>query len=89
MAVLGSFKNEEMSLPRLLDALTALDFPASQISFTLVSDGSTDRTPELLKAWATPRPNARVIIGPGGQGKAEALNLALRAAPSLGSRRGL
>jgi cellulose synthase/poly-beta-1,6-N-acetylglucosamine synthase-like glycosyltransferase len=80
VAVLGSFRNEEVSLPHLLDALDALDFPTGQLSFTLVSDGSSDRTPELLKTWAATRHNAHVIIGPGGQGKAAALNLAMRAA---------
>jgi cellulose synthase/poly-beta-1,6-N-acetylglucosamine synthase-like glycosyltransferase len=86
VAVIGSFKNEEKSLPRLLDALAALDFPSSRMSFTFVSDGSTDRTLELLEAWSATRRNVRVIKGPGGQGKAEALNLALdsalRAEPS-------
>jgi cellulose synthase/poly-beta-1,6-N-acetylglucosamine synthase-like glycosyltransferase len=80
IAVIGSFKNEEVSLPRLLEALTGLDYPAPRISFTLVSDGSTDRTLGLLEAWAALRPNARVIVGPGGQGKAAALNVALESA---------
>jgi cellulose synthase/poly-beta-1,6-N-acetylglucosamine synthase-like glycosyltransferase len=82
VAVLAAFRNEEGSLPRLLEALTALDYPVAQLSFTFVSDGSTDRTVELLHAWADSRANAHVLITADSHGKAAALNLALAAAPA-------
>ncbi len=81
VAVLASFKNEAFAAPHLLDSLAALDYPGSRISFTLMSDGSSDRTPELLTSWAAGRPNASVLIGPVSEGKSVALNRALAAAP--------
>jgi cellulose synthase/poly-beta-1,6-N-acetylglucosamine synthase-like glycosyltransferase len=81
IAILGAFKNEEDALPALLDALAGLDYPAERLSFTFVSDGSRDRTPARLHAWAAAHPNARVLVLAESRGKACALNVALEAAP--------
>jgi cellulose synthase/poly-beta-1,6-N-acetylglucosamine synthase-like glycosyltransferase len=80
LAVLIPARNEERILPRVLDALSHLDYPTDRISFILVSDGSSDRTPELFALWAQGRPNVKVLILEG-VGKAVALGAALAEAP--------
>jgi len=81
VAVIGSFKDEEFALPHLLKSLAALDYPSQRLSFTLVSDGSSDGTVRILTKWAAGRSNVHVIVTPISQGKSVALNLALEAAP--------
>ncbi len=40
--------NEERNLPRKLASLQALEYPPDLLEIVVVSDGSTDRTPQLL-----------------------------------------
>jgi cellulose synthase/poly-beta-1,6-N-acetylglucosamine synthase-like glycosyltransferase len=81
VAVIAAFKDEEFALPDLLRSLDAVDYCSERLSFTLVSDGSSDGTVPMLAQWATGRPNVHVIATPISQGKSVALNLALKAAP--------
>jgi len=80
LAVLIPARNEEGILPQVLDALSHLDYPTLRISFILVSDGSTDRTPELFARWAHGRANVSVVVLEG-VGKSVALGIALAEAP--------
>lgn len=82
VAVIASFKDEEFAVPHLLSSLAALDYPSHRVSFTLVSDGSSDCTEKILADWAARTPNAQVIATPDSRGKSEALNLALASAPA-------
>ncbi len=75
--VLVPCHNEAASLPRLFQALEALDYPRAMLRLTLVDDASTDSSPALAHAWANERSWARVLALAGNVGKAQALNLAL------------
>ncbi|NUO64180.1 MAG: glycosyltransferase [Gemmatimonadaceae bacterium] len=44
--------NAERSIARTLDALTAADYPAGRRHILVVSDGSTDRTDEIVRGYA-------------------------------------
>lgn len=77
VAVLVPARNEQAVAGRLLAALSRLEYPGEQLSFVLVSDGSTDNTSAVFHDWARQRRNARVVELPEPQGKAAALNAAL------------
>jgi len=81
IAVLVAARNEEFYLPRLLDALGRLDYPAHHLRFVLVSDGSTDATPAIMTAWADDRADTVIACLPESGGKAGALRHALTLAP--------
>lgn len=48
--------DEEMVLPRILDALLRVDYPEDRLSVLVVDDRSTDRTPLLLDVYAAEHP---------------------------------
>ena len=72
VSVVVSLYNEEAVLPEKLRNLDALEYPTDRIRFLLGSDGSTDRTNELLAAWKTPA--GRVVCFPRRRGKGPTLN---------------
>jgi cellulose synthase/poly-beta-1,6-N-acetylglucosamine synthase-like glycosyltransferase len=57
VALVVCAKNEEQRLPRLLRALSQQDFPSGKLEICLVDDRSTDRTGEIIAAFAATRPN--------------------------------
>ncbi len=64
--------NEQEALPARLSNLRLIDYPAERLEVLVVSDGSTDRTNEILnEAQAS---NIRNILQPVRGGKASALN---------------
>lgn len=44
--------NEEAQAPGLIESLLALDYPAEKRQILIVSDGSTDRTDEIVRGYA-------------------------------------
>jgi biofilm PGA synthesis N-glycosyltransferase PgaC len=78
VSVVVSLYNEEAVLPEKLKNLEGLDYPADRIHFVLGSDGSTDRTNDLLAAWASPA--KRALFFPRRRGKGPALNDLMEAA---------
>jgi cellulose synthase/poly-beta-1,6-N-acetylglucosamine synthase-like glycosyltransferase len=70
--------NEESCLPGKLKNLRELAYPADKLEVIIVSDGSTDRTNEILRGAEDPK--LRVMILPERGGKANALNQAVAAA---------
>jgi 1,2-diacylglycerol 3-beta-glucosyltransferase len=78
VSVLVSCHNEEAVVGRLTKALGELDYPAGLLQVIIVDDGSTDRTAELLDAWAATGAG-RCIRRPAGSagGKSGALNATL------------
>src|SRR5258708_3855644 len=62
-------RNEAASLPGLLPALAALDYPQEALRVTIVDDASTDETAALATAWAASRPWARVLALSANAGK--------------------
>jgi poly-beta-1,6-N-acetyl-D-glucosamine synthase len=70
-------RNEEQILETKLQNLLTLDYPASQI--IVVSDGSTDRTEEILRAHGHD-PRVQVVLNQLSRGKASGLNDAIELA---------
>lgn len=70
--------NEEVRIVRKIANTASLRYPADRLQVLFVSDGSTDRTVELLRAHATA--GMSVIELPERRGKAAGLNAGLSAA---------
>jgi len=69
-------RDEESALPRKLRNLAELDYPPERLEFVVVSDGSVDKTGEIL--WEAARDGRfHVQISPEPKGKACRLNEAL------------
>lgn len=75
VSVVISAFNEELNIVRRVLNIREQDYPDEKVDIVIVSDGSTDRTVELLK----PHVNDRLILIelPTNQGKAMALNAGL------------
>ena len=82
VAVVVAAKNEEECLPQLLKALAEIEYSPGQICYVVVNDGSHDATGKILESWAASHLNARYVESAASVGKAQALNLGLRAAPA-------
>lgn len=67
--------NEEAHLPAKIINLRELEYPPEKLQVIIVSDGSTDRTVEILKA--VPDPIIEKIFLPVRKGKSNALNQAV------------
>lgn len=77
VTVVMAAHNEETNLPAKLRNLTELDYPRNKLNAVVASDGSTDRTVELLAPYF---PFVSGVILPQPVGKAMALNEAVRRA---------
>jgi cellulose synthase/poly-beta-1,6-N-acetylglucosamine synthase-like glycosyltransferase len=67
--------NEEDCLPAKIHNVLQIDYPSEKLDVIFVSDGSTDRTNEILNSLR--HPGIRTIILPKRMGKANALNAAV------------
>jgi len=68
--------NEEKGIASKLEQSLELDYPRDKLSIVVVSDGSTDRTDEIVRGFA--ERGVRLIRIEGRVGKTEARNQALR-----------
>jgi poly-beta-1,6-N-acetyl-D-glucosamine synthase len=57
-----------------LESLVAQDWPPHKLEFLIYSDGSTDRTDEIVRLWATRDRRVRLIRGEQRSGKPTGLN---------------
>jgi cellulose synthase/poly-beta-1,6-N-acetylglucosamine synthase-like glycosyltransferase len=70
--------NEEANIGRLLEALLAQELATAAISeIIVVASGCTDRTHEIVEAFAARDPRIRLIVQPRREGKTAAINLFL------------
>ncbi|HEU4522575.1 MAG TPA: glycosyltransferase family 2 protein, partial [Thermoanaerobaculia bacterium] len=69
--------NEERTIGRKIENTLSLDYPADRIEVLVVSNGSTDRTNEIVSGWSDPRVRLIALPQPG---KMAALNEGARAA---------
>jgi cellulose synthase/poly-beta-1,6-N-acetylglucosamine synthase-like glycosyltransferase len=76
LSVLIAARNEESSIARKLAETLALDYPADRLEIVVVSDGSTDRTDEIVEACADPR--VRLIRVDAHLGKTFAQNVGVK-----------
>jgi cellulose synthase/poly-beta-1,6-N-acetylglucosamine synthase-like glycosyltransferase len=70
-------RNEARVIAQTICALAALDYPSNRFDITIVDDGSTDETPDIVAAMASADPRIRCFRVPAaeaGGGKARALN---------------
>jgi poly-beta-1,6-N-acetyl-D-glucosamine synthase len=77
VSVIIAAHNEERNLPAKLESLYTVDYPPALLEIVVASDGSTDRTNELLRAQGT---RVRPVFLATAGGKANALNHAVAAA---------
>ncbi len=75
ISIILAARNEEKNLPSKLQNLYALEYPRSRLQIVVASDGSTDRTNEILCQHASSVVPV-LLDSPGG--KANALNEAVR-----------
>ena len=76
-------RNEEAVIARKLENLLTLDYPEENLNIVVVSDGSADRTNEILTNFsgdARLRNRVRIVLKPEAQGKAAGLNDAIKLA---------
>lgn len=69
-------RNEEQVLERKMKNLLYLDYPPERCQVVVVSDGSTDRTGEILQRFAQ-GPRVHVVMNQLSRGKASGLNDAI------------
>lgn len=63
-----------------LASLTALEYPADKLEILVYSDGSTDRTDQVVTAWSARDARVRLLRGDRRQGKPTGLNRMRQAA---------
>jgi poly-beta-1,6-N-acetyl-D-glucosamine synthase len=78
LSIVLAVHNEAGTLPRKIQNLEELDYPAERHEIIVVSDGSTDSTLEVLKDLAGDQ--LRAVILPKHEGKAVALNRGVESA---------
>ena len=75
VSVVIAAHNEEAMIGERLQNLMALDYPAHKLDILIASDGSTDRTCEIVRACQAA--NVRLLEFPRNRGKAAVLNEAV------------
>ena len=79
VSIIVPVKNGEKVLPRLMDHLLNLDYPADRIEIILVEDGSRDNSYNLCLEYAKRYPDlVKVLHRDESKGKPDALNFALK-----------
>jgi glycosyltransferase involved in cell wall biosynthesis len=69
--------NEDADIRRKLEETLALDYPGDRLEVIVASDGSTDRTDDIVREFA---PRVRLLHVPGRHGKTAAQNAAVEVA---------
>lgn len=77
VSIIIAARNEEANLPTKLDNLRRLNYPQDHLQVVIASDGSTDRTADILREQAT---HILPVILNESHGKAHALNEAVKQA---------
>ena len=78
VSILIPAHNEENVIGGLLKSLVTQDYPKELMEVIVINDGSTDKTGDIAKAFAKRFNFVKVVdIYPGGNGKAQALNIGL------------
>ena len=78
ISVLIAAYNEEAGIEKKLRQTLELEYPSDKIEVIVLSDGSTDRTDEIVKGFGDPR--VRLLRTPERKGKTNAQNYGARAA---------
>lgn len=78
LTVVVCVKDEAANIGKRLDNLLAMDYPSELLEIVVVSDGSADDTPQVVKGYADR--NVKLVQYDVPRGKAHALNLGVAAA---------
>ncbi|MFQ5863476.1 MAG: glycosyltransferase family 2 protein [Candidatus Brocadiales bacterium] len=78
VSIILSAYNEEDTIKQKIDNFLQLDYPSDKLELVIVSDGSTDKTNEIVLSYKYK--NIKVIVRPERRGKTPALNRAVREA---------
>ena len=78
LSVLIAAYNEEGGIRKKLEETLALDYPADSLEVFVLSDGSTDRTDEIVRTFSDPR--VHLLHVPGRKGKTWAQNEGVKVA---------
>lgn len=78
IAVIIPAHNEETTIERALESLSAARYPSSLVTILVVDDGSTDRTAAAVEHFAATRDSRVRLLRQRNQGKAVALNRGIR-----------
>ena len=73
ISVLIAAYNEEANIQKKIEQTLALDYPSNKIEILVLSDGSSDRTDEIVKDFQDPR--VRLFRAPVRKGKTNVQNL--------------
>lgn len=76
VALMIAAYNEERSIAKKIENSLSLDYPKDKLRIIVVSDGSTDKTDEIVKSYADQ--GVELIRVEGRVGKTEARNVAVR-----------
>lgn len=71
--------NEEKNIIGCLDSVYTFDYPKEKTEVIVVDDGSTDKTPEILKEYQKKHNNLSIVHGKH-EGKSSSLNLGVKKA---------
>jgi biofilm PGA synthesis N-glycosyltransferase PgaC len=77
VSIIMAVRNEEVNLPAKLENLRLLDYPPDRLQIVIASDGSTDRTADILREQP---PNILPVTLENSNGKGCALNEAVKLA---------
>jgi cellulose synthase/poly-beta-1,6-N-acetylglucosamine synthase-like glycosyltransferase len=66
--------NEELAIAAKLENTLALDYPREKLQILVVSDGSVDRTEEIVESYAARHPHIHLLHVPGRMGKTHIQN---------------
>jgi poly-beta-1,6-N-acetyl-D-glucosamine synthase len=80
VSIVVAAHNEEVALPRLLDSLLGLDYPPELVEIIVASDGSDDKTNDILAAYAVRDMRVKPLVFNEQRGKMPTLNDAVSSA---------
>lgn len=61
-SILVPFRNEELSLPELLESINSIDFPVNQFELILINDASGDNSVAIVNAFKKQHPELNLIM---------------------------
>ncbi len=61
-SILVPFRNEELSLPGLLESIAALDYPKAQFELILINDASSDSSESIVNSFRKNHPTLQLSL---------------------------
>jgi dolichol-phosphate hexosyltransferase len=78
LSILIPVYNEQVTVKSAVDHVLGTKYPVDQVELVIVDDGSTDRTPEILRELADADSRINLITHERNSGKGEAVKTAIR-----------